>query len=388
MIPSVRRLADHLDRTWARAGRSPAAFPRLAAEALRETRLHESFRLDECLEALWTARRLPRQLSREEGFGQPPVTLARRKGLLVDLYFWRSPRTGIHSHGFRGAFTLLEGLSLQAEYRFRGPSRGEVRSGSLALKEARLLRPGQVEEISTALTHSVWHLSMPTLSLVARTTRRELQVTYLEPGLALERRDETDLGIKRRGILRTLQKTGRLEDDTLVSLLGRLAPGEAIHALHHYVQDTGDLARLERVLPRLPRLRPWRGPLLEALRHLRSEPGFTRTRDDDDRLLLALLASGVPRKTLLRVLAERRPGKDPAAGVLARLKALMGSGALPFRLNATGLEVLEGTLRGQPETVIARDLMARYRVKRPPLADVRRCVRELRASRLLRPLLG
>jgi len=368
VIPSVRRLAGRLDRAWLRARRSPAAFPRLAAEALTEARLHESFGLDAFLETMWAARTLPEQLSRDERFGQPPLTLVRKPGFLIDLYFWRSPSTSLHSHGFRGAFTILQGLSLQADYRFvsSGSPPAPVRTGDLALKGVRLLAPGCVEPITTDLAHRVWHLSMPTLSLVARTTRREAQTTYWEPGLALRYGNEGILDAKRLGILRTLHWTGLLEDRALVSLLQRLSPRDALWTLQRYRTDTMDLARLERVLPDLPKLKPWRRVFLDAMRRMQAAPDLSRTENDPERLLLALLLSGVARKDLLRFL--------PAGEVMSTLKALLTRSALPFRLNATALEVLEGRVHGKAYAEIAGDLALRYRVS-PARArtDVRAC---------------
>src|SRR5690606_4266801 len=110
-----------------------------------------------------------------------------------DLYFWIDFDTSIHSHGFRGAFKVLHGESLQET--FHTPMKERFSDDLLYVDMSDVnvekLPEGSVRTIAPGgdLTHRVIHLSNPTVSLCVRTVNEPIlkQWTYFQNGLAIQR---------------------------------------------------------------------------------------------------------------------------------------------------------------------------------------------------------
>ena len=189
-------LARKVAREWRRTHESLAAFPGIATRALEDFEYGLTNReLDEALaRRLLETRALPDQVNLHNTFGQPPVTLFNNGRFVVDLYFWLTFDTSIHSHGFRGAFRVLHGKSLHEVFKVRtsravSPDVALVRLGA---PQASLLEPGDVRPIQPgrALTHRVVHLENPTVTLCVKTINepRIAQWKYFRTGLAIHMR--------------------------------------------------------------------------------------------------------------------------------------------------------------------------------------------------------
>ena len=189
-------LARRVALEWRRAKGDLASFPAVATRAL------EAFpydltkrRLDEAL-ARWLlkTRDLPDQVNLHNTFGQPPVTLFNNGRFVVDLYFWLTFDTSIHSHGFRGAFRVLHGQSLHEVFTVKTLKAvaPDVALVHLGRPQASLLKPGDVRPIRPGrdLTHRVIHLENPTVTLCVKTIDepRIAQWKYFPTGLALQMR--------------------------------------------------------------------------------------------------------------------------------------------------------------------------------------------------------
>ena len=189
-------LALSVALAWRRAGHRLPAFPGIATRAL------ETFRYDLTkpqLDAglgrrLLSTAPLPDQVNLHNTFGQPPVTLYNDGRFVVDLYFWLTFDTSIHSHGFRGAFRVLHGTSLHEVFEVStskaiAPDVALVRLGA---PRADLLKPGDVRTIHPGrdLTHGVIHLENPTITLCVKTINepRIAQWKYFPGGLAIQLR--------------------------------------------------------------------------------------------------------------------------------------------------------------------------------------------------------
>jgi len=197
-------LIRRVRRELGKAGTSLRTFPAVA------TRILEQFdyawspeQLDEALGRwLRTSRELPEQVSLHNTFGQPPISLFNNGSVVVDLYLWVGCDTAIHSHGFRGAFRVLHGRSLQEAFRVKVTRR--VAPGVLAfdpgLPNRTILEPGDVRTIlpGERLTHRVVHLENPTVTLCVKTINEPglYQWEYHANGLALQRRHPTADTIK------------------------------------------------------------------------------------------------------------------------------------------------------------------------------------------------
>jgi len=192
-----KSLVKQAEREWTRTRTRLAAFPEIAARLLTEFEYDlTQDQLDRWL-ARWLrgAAALPEQVSLHNTFGQPPITLFNNGSLVVDLYLWVAADTTIHSHGFRGAFRVLHGNSLQETYapkvsRRIAPGVMECDPG---VPQMTILEPGDVRVIlpGEELTHRVIHLQSPTVTLCVKTINEPgiHQWDYHPDGLALQRLD-------------------------------------------------------------------------------------------------------------------------------------------------------------------------------------------------------
>jgi hypothetical protein len=205
-MSSIYRLQEGIDRRWRAAQYREPDFPTIAGEELTNAALGQQFSELEIVDWIHSARSLPKQLDPKSKFGNPPITLTRTKNFLIDLYFWVGTNTALHDHGFSGAFANLVGQSLQVEYEFAptsAPTRSNLGFGNLRLKEIELIAPGRVQLILSGdhFIHAVWHLDMPTITVVVRTLKSTgvVQKEYHYPGIVtLKNYSEPDIVRKRK----------------------------------------------------------------------------------------------------------------------------------------------------------------------------------------------
>lgn len=195
-MKAFQELARTVAREWRRAGGRPGAFPGIAVRALEAFPYELPLAgLDAALgRLLQGSAALPDQVNLHNTFGQPPVTLFNNGRFVVDLYFWLTFDTSIHSHGFRGAFRVLHGSSLHEIFTVRTTRRvaSDVALVDLGTPRAELLKPGAVRAIrpGRGLTHGVIHLENPTVTLCVKTINepRIAQWKYFPNGLAIRMR--------------------------------------------------------------------------------------------------------------------------------------------------------------------------------------------------------
>jgi hypothetical protein len=189
-------LARKVARDWRRADGRLASFPGIATRALEAFSYDlTKSQLDEALGRwLLESPALPDQVNLHNTFGQPPVTLFNNGRFVVDLYFWLTFDTSIHSHGFRGAFRVLHGTSLHEVFAVKTSKRiaPDVALVNLGAPQATVLTPGNVRAIQPGqdLTHRVIHLENPTVTLCVKTINepRIAQWKYFPNGLAIQMR--------------------------------------------------------------------------------------------------------------------------------------------------------------------------------------------------------
>ena len=150
-------------------------------------------RIDVLAMADWLTqqRPLPRQVNFGSGFGQPPLVVFETPGFYIEVLFWFPSRTAIHGHGFTGGFRVLDGYSIQVEYRFEETSAPEeaVRLGRVVPRSIEMITQGKVCPIHREddFIHTVAHMGNPSLTLVARTHQDNKalpQFTYYRCGFA------------------------------------------------------------------------------------------------------------------------------------------------------------------------------------------------------------
>lgn len=175
------RLSEHT--------RPDEVFAGIATEVLRAV---PAPKIDVLAMADWIVRQhpLPKQVNFNSGFGQPPLVVFEAPGFYIEVLFWFPSRTSIHGHGFTGAFLVLDGYSVQVEYRFEETSAPEpgLRLGRLEPRGVEMIAPGRICPIlgRDDFIHTVAHMGNPSLTLVARThgTKEMQQFTFLRSGFA------------------------------------------------------------------------------------------------------------------------------------------------------------------------------------------------------------
>lgn len=227
-LSRIAAVCDRIEREFRGCHYDHACFPAIAERHLRESALHEGYRLD--FEELTRWMIEPGHVRPTDGvrrFSDLPVTVARGTGFSVDLLVWAAGTPAIHQHSFSGAFTVLQGSSIHAHFELATRDRvGDgMRLVTCRLIGAELLTTGGVRVIAAAdgLTHSTFHLDEPTVSLVVRTDHEPWtapQFMVLPPHYAVApewlRRDGVSDALERA--LRTMS---RVSDPALVAVAGR-----------------------------------------------------------------------------------------------------------------------------------------------------------------------
>lgn len=306
-------LGAELERSWALADRDEERFADIAADALDG--VAKRFDVEAFLDGMLDPGRGGRQqLAPLGAFGQPGFTVFHGEGFVVEVYLWTDSLSAIHNHPFCGAFTVLHGHSVHAEYQTSRFSRAGARGRLLdvRLTNLSLVDTGEVHKFSLRrypLIHALIHIPVPTVSMVVRTTRTEGYYRYLPPSIALPMEAMPEPGSRRVALLETLIRIGhpsalervcatlRTADfETAVHLLSitwpaadaeeRTALWEANAALHGDRRDA-----IEGALLRSQRLEE-----ASAIRH--------GLRDPDHRLCATVLAYAESRNHVRRALGD------------------------------------------------------------------------------------
>jgi hypothetical protein len=197
-------LGTRVSARWERFGFDRDAFPAVAEDELHRRPPHVELLHADLLRWLAATPALPYQQHFESSFGQPALTVFWHPRFYVTALFWATSTTAIHEHGFGGAFTVLEGASLQSTYRFEAAeSLGErVLLGDLCLIGSTVLERGAVQRVEAGerFIHSAFHIGFPSVTILVRThggrvTRPQYQ--YLPPYLAIDAQHEDQLSTRR-----------------------------------------------------------------------------------------------------------------------------------------------------------------------------------------------
>jgi hypothetical protein len=361
-VSALALIGEEIERRWASRAHRHSFFPNLAADCLHEAAYHRTFDEEEIIAWVNRAKTLPQQLDPRGVFGQPPLTVWRTDRFVIDLYFWVDTETSIHDHSFSGAFTNLTGHSLNCSYRFeRAAQHGEgLSTGSLSLDDADFVRPGDVRPIvaGSKFIHRVWHLDCPTVTLVARTTQRPLnlrQYTYYPEGLAVQYRSQLPVEFQRRRDFMGYQFRRRHPQRIALceATLARTRGWERFTLLKDlvtfYLNGTDDARELEGVLARLPaRDRPWIETGLAVMRsaHPLKSVYWHRLRLMEHRLLIALLGTYRERQSVAGWLARHGYQDDWRALLTNWLSEMDADEALRLRLGSARSEIIEHLLGG------------------------------------------
>lgn len=336
-LSDVRRVFDDLtarvSAEWASVHRDERTFPSLAHHALEGARIHESLDFDSLVDLVLDCDPLPPQINPNEDFGQPPVTIARGEGFVVELLFWIDGAVSIHQHGFHGAFQVFSGGSIHTLYAFEEKRRvnASLVFGDLALRRAELLARGDVREIvqGDRLVHATFHTERPTVTIVVRTVAEQTapQYDYRRPSVALDPNYARPTLRKRLQMLRMLQ---RVDLAAFWRAVPRLIRGDLLASYEVLGQciDGFDDPRHRTRLLGIVRDAHGEGaePLLRAVEASARQRDVIRRRreetDEEARFFLAVLAMVPSRQAILELLAARYPSRDPVDTVIRAVEKL------------------------------------------------------------------
>jgi|GEM_PF-1509276 len=199
MLKNIITTCKALEKNWNRE-----SFPAAARLCLESLSFESSLEDFEVQVAEWLEHnKLPKQLNLYNNFGEPSLTLFNNGEFAIDIYFWRKNDTLIHSHGFRGAFKVLYGLSLHEDFEVKTKHKftEDVLESEIKSKEIRVMKSGDVQQINPdmELTHRVVHLEDPTVTLCVRTVD-DLELNqwhHLSTGLSFQKKHISQKTIKK-----------------------------------------------------------------------------------------------------------------------------------------------------------------------------------------------
>ncbi|HEX8795861.1 MAG TPA: hypothetical protein VF765_33155 [Polyangiaceae bacterium] len=372
MKPILDELEERIERAFRAAQHDEARFPLMACEALDRARLHEKITPEQILAWMCSDERLPEASDPESRFGQPSVTLRSADRFVVDALFWFDGTTSIHDHAFSGAFCLLHGSSIHTRYTFaeRAVLSSRMAIGELARNETELLRRGDVRPIAggAALTHSLFHLDRPSVSLVVRTRSEPAhlpQHRYFPPGVRVAPRPPDQRNLARVRALRVLRECASSAFEANLSRAIRATDLQG--AFEIGLELSGDPAVREQVGGLVEEVHGAvaaviRPALRQAARQEQLIQMRSRFRDPGHRFFLGVLLNAPDREAARRLIAAREEG-DPMRNVLRWVRELSAlpstvsptePNALNLPLDEAALAFLEAWLAAPTEAELAR----------------------------------
>jgi hypothetical protein len=167
------KLAQKLDKEFKDSNFNIDTFHLLAAEKLKEVHLDDI--TIENINSYIDNHFIENQFVPDDSFGEPSLTLFRSDEMVLDILIWTTGDTNAHSHGFTGAFKVMQGEIVQATYKtdkdISKPYDLLIRD-RVSLSEVKILRMGDIQRIPSGLNliHKSLHTVSPTINLVFRTT--------------------------------------------------------------------------------------------------------------------------------------------------------------------------------------------------------------------------
>ena len=328
-------LGRRVRERWQAVDFSLAAFPGLAQAALEENPPATQVDLKALTRSFLREDEQPFQTA--SGFGQPELVVFDDPRFYIQILFWLDGTTQIHQHEFSGAFHVLAGSSLHAEFAFANvrPVTAHFRLGDLQLTGTELLETGRTVPITSggASIHSLFHLETPSVTVVVRTHSDPgtgPQFTYLPPHVAVDPFFSDALTTRRLQLLDVLDRTGAEDYAEVVrAMVASLDYERGFFTLQNCLvalQERGEWEETWDVFAKKHGpLAAYAAPTLEEivwrdrLVNLRGSIEHA-----DHRFFLALLLN-VPRASdILSLVAARFPG-DPVTTVLGWAEELSES---------------------------------------------------------------
>ncbi len=325
----IETIRDHIDRAFLAADYDHQRFGAIAEAALRQAEVSTRFQLDFDELTRWML--VPDHVFPTAGrrqFSDLPITIARGNGFYIEALVWAIGTASIHQHSFSGAFAVVKGSSIHSHYRLQTRQRVSegLRLVDCELEQVELLRAGDVRRIESGsgLTHAVFHLEEPTISLVVRTNHEPWaapQLLVLPPHYAV-----APEWLKRDGQMEALERAfrtmARLSEPRFAEIVGaRLAALDLPRAIL-LLTECLDILIGPHLEPIVARVMAAHG---EAARHLPAVVQRSRhsarikalrhiTHDERERFALAALMVAQTQEQARRILAMHPDGEALVTG--------------------------------------------------------------------------
>jgi hypothetical protein len=336
-----------VESRWRDQNYNEKVLPGIAARALSE--VNPSGRVDpwEIIRWFHTTPDLPQQMDLEANFGDPPLTLYVGPRFFIDVYYWLDGTTSIHQHSFSGAFQVLLGSSVHTHYRFEKDREinQHFQTGKILPGDVSLLKQGDVREITPGpqFMHSLFHLERPSATITIRnykTFDSAVQFSYYKPFLAYDP-FFTDASLKRK--LQTVKLLLGMKHPQADRFIGELVESADFQTAYTVLEQAFEFLchrELEEIVG-VSRSRDRFQALFERARRKHGEvvdllpPVFEETwrekeisrrramiKGEDHRFFMALLLNVPERATVLRLVKEKFPGKEPINLIVGWIREL------------------------------------------------------------------
>ncbi len=387
---------------WQRADFDGRAFPDIAAAALSERPPSRHVDPIDVIRWVHETPALVPQADLRASFGQPPITVFQCERFHIDVLFWVDGTTSIHQHGFSGAFHVMQGSSIESNFRFAPRRRYSeyLMSGKLELNGVELRAKGDVRAVPAGpeFVHALFHLDRPSVSVVVRNPSDALagpQYSYLRAGLAYDGHAKTEAMTR---TLQTLDLLRAIDSPEFESLArASVLRADSFLALKILMHLGSRMEPHERYVAFLRTLLPAHEELVGVLlahaerdrreRHIISRRQLAK--QAEHRFFLALLLNLDHRAGILDMVRRGFPDREPVNAIMGWLEELQKLDAIHAWVSETSktsaapivdMPLDERTLR------IARHWLEGKADEGLPEADVLARRAALRGSLLLGPL--
>jgi len=264
----------------------------------------------------------------QSGFGQPELVVYDNPRFYIQVLFWLDGTTDIHQHEFSGAFHVMRGSSIHADFEFQNAQAisTHFRVGDLRMTGIELLETATTVPIVSGREHihSLFHLDMPSVSVVIRTHHDPgtgPQFTYLPPHVGVDPVPHDALTMRRMQLLDALERLGDPIYPTLVrKMIGELDFERGFFILQNGMVHLQEMEEWQATVKAFEKKHGAPGKLVApVLEEILRRDSLMQMRGAitavEHRFFLALLMNAPSRKDILTLVSRRYPG-DPVETIM------------------------------------------------------------------------
>lgn len=414
-------LGKQVEDLWRAKNYDEDLFPSIAAKALEEFDMPSKVSAWDTIK--WTLGEvtLPDQRDLPGRFGDPPITFYNSPRFHIDVYFWLDGTTSIHQHAFCGAFQVMMGSSIHAQYNFDRKEHINVFTeiGDINLGDVELLTVGRVREIlpGKEFIHALFHLDQPSATICVRTHRSPLhlpQFDYRKPYLALDPFFDEPTMAKKMQSISMMFKAKHADAETLLHEMVEKADFQTSYVIlanmrhmlrgNHMEQffNVNEEDRFEKLLNVVRKKHGKLADMLPPIFSHQDKIGEIVNRrgivtDPELRFFLALLLNVEGKKRIISLVKERFPDDDPMDKTLDWVSQLSQTKVFGSHGNALGINefsdfdliILEDMMNGLDAEEIRKGLAEQggNQDEEELSKDVTARMEKIQNSVILKPLL-